>query len=280
MTFLSMLPMVGTVSYDVRYFPFLVAGYKAYTESVRGTCNSNPLVHTAYHLAKSMFGGALTRSRAKDENAQHTVTSVAHDGVVPVTPTVQVDETVDFPVSLTTDLNPPHDEPTVSAHSSPKKRRRSEGERVGDAVKVVPTIELIRTITRYLKRFKLDFREEIFAIQNLGNTLDLHENMADLFDTMLNRQREAVNANAGDMCVIEVRGSETVDKPVWFSLRRTDQINGHVILDKISHVLNSNQSFLSEGALHFSYIHVPLPEAGGKGTKRPNEIMSHFRKTH
>jgi hypothetical protein len=85
-----------------------------------------------------------------------------------------------------------------------------------------------------------------------------------MFDTMLQRQREAVQAKDDDRVILEIQNAESAENPLWFSMRRVDQLSGHIVLDKLTRVLNSNQSFLSEGQLKVSYIHVPTPHAGGR----------------
>lgn len=92
------------------------------------------------------------------------------------------------------------------------------------------------------------------------------------FDGIIQRQREAGGANDHDRCILEISGSEE-DKAVWFTLRRVDQINGQVVADKLVRIIQSNQSFMTGGALHVSFIHIPTPEAGGKTKTKPNESM-------
>ncbi|XP_034245731.1 uncharacterized protein LOC117647869 [Thrips palmi] len=282
-TFLAALPQVNETPDDSRFLPFLEAGYRAYLEVVRLTGHTNSLVHTAYHLARLMHGGAVTRSQARtasevtpDPPNQPVEADASQEDVV-VTP--------DLPHDTAKDRNDGMDLP----EGTPQKRSREDSDTEEDEEGLNddeggedgPTIEVIQSTTRYLRRFQLEFREEIFCIKNLGNTLNIHQNLVNLFDTMLERQKKAVNAKKGDSCIVEVRGSESLATPVWFSLRLCEQISGQVILDKIAHVLNSNQSFMTDGTLHFSYIHVPQPEAGGNRTIRPNEDMEHFilRKT-
>ena len=114
------------------------------------------------------------------------------------------------------------------------------------------------------------------TVNNFSHTLNINQHLIDLFDTILERQREAVGARDEDKCFVEVRGSEQVGKPIWFSLRQSNQINGQVILDKISRISNSNESFLLNGKLHMSYIHIPQPEAGGRGKRLCNETMDRW----
>ena len=119
----------------------------------------------------------------------------------------------------------------------------------------------------------------MIAVKGLGNELPSEELMEGMFDTVLQRQREAVQAKDEDRVIVEIQNAESAEKPLWFNLRRADQINGRVILDKLSRVLNSNQSFMSEGQLRISYIHVPTPQAGGRRTNRqPNESFADWLK--
>ena len=129
---------------------------------------------------------------------------------------------------------------------------------------VQPTLEVLETKERYLKRFKATFREEVMQVQGLGAELPSEELMENMFDTVLQRQREAVQAKDDDRVILEVQNGESTENPVWFSLRRADQLNGRVVLDKLSRVLNSNQGFMIDGQLKICFIHVPTPEAGGR----------------
>jgi hypothetical protein len=138
-----------------------------------------------------------------------------------------------------------------------------------------PTIEILQSRERELKRFKTKFREEIAQIKNLGTELPDEEMMASMFDAMLTRQREAVNAKDDDRVILEIENAASADNPLWFSMRRTDQMSGQVILDKLSRVLNSNQNFMANGQLTMSYIHIPTPHAGSgrRNNRVPNESI-------
>jgi hypothetical protein len=71
-----------------------------------------------------------------------------------------------------------------------------------------------------------------------------------------------------------MENAASADSPLWFSMRRADQTNGRIILDKLSRVLNSNQNFMAEGQLKISYIHM---EAGGRRTNRAlNESLEQW----
>lgn len=62
------------------------------------------------------------------------------------------------------------------------------------------------------------------------------------------------------------RPKRTTVSYLKFIMRRVDQLSGQVILDKLTRVLNSNQSFMADGQLTVSYIRVPTPEGGGRST--------------
>ncbi|KAK3926595.1 putative DNA polymerase [Frankliniella fusca] len=161
---------------------------------------------------------------------------------------------------------------------STAKRLREEDE----AEEVTPTLEVLESRERELKRFKAKFREETMQISGLGNTLPSAEVMEGLFNTVLQRQREAVGAKDDDRVIVEIENAENVDNPLWFSMRRADQLSGRVVLDKLARVLNSNQAFMAQGQLKVSYIHIPTPEAGGRRVNRvANETMEQWieRKT-
>ena len=112
-------------------------------------------------------------------------------------------------------------------------------------------------------------------IKGLGDQLPSEELMCSMFDTVLQRQREAVRAKDDDRVILEIENGENAENPLWFNMRRADQINGRVILDKLARVLNSNQNFMAHGQLKISYIHVPTPEGGGRRTNRQaNESTS------
>lgn len=114
-------------------------------------------------------------------------------------------------------------------------------------------------------------------VRGLGDTLPSEDLMVDMFDTILQRQQEAVSAKDSDRVIMEISNSENSENPLWFSLRRADQITGRVILDKLGRVLNSNQAFMADGQLRVNYIHIPTPEQGGRRTDPiPNESMDQW----
>ncbi|XP_052128322.1 uncharacterized protein LOC127750509 [Frankliniella occidentalis] len=145
----------------------------------------------------------------------------------------------------------------------------------------MPTLEVLQTRERVLKRFNdLKFREEVMVIKGLGKSLPSDELMSSMFDTVIERQRAAVGAKDDDRAILEIGNSHNVDSPLWFSMRRADQLSGDVVLQKLTRVLNSNQQFFSDGKLTVSYIHVPVPEAGGKRplARAANETMDEWLK--
>ncbi|KAK3910705.1 Glutamyl-tRNA(Gln) amidotransferase subunit E [Frankliniella fusca] len=150
-------------------------------------------------------------------------------------------------------LTPPQEEP----QPGPSKRRREE-------VELKPTLEVLQTRERHLRRFNTVFREEVMQISGLGDGLPSEEVMVGLFDSALQRQRDAVGAKDDDRVILEIENAENADNPLWLSLRRADQVSGQVLLDKLGRILNSNQAFMAHGQFKLSYIHIPTPEAGGR----------------
>ena len=285
---------------DPRLGVFLEEGYGSYLEHVVSKGTTNPLVHIALTMAKKMIGhGVTTRSQAR---RKEEVSSVETGGVpacaepMAPSPSPQPPPPDVCPAAVVNPWRPwqagnPSDvaarmevdsqngsavSDTPTSGSSRKRERAisvTEEENETDG----PTIEILESGQRHIARFKSDFREEVFRISGLGDSLsNLESQIVNLFDTMLERQREAVSARNEDTCFVEVRSNESSHKPIFFSLRRSDQINGQVILDKISSVLNSNESFLTDGALYLSYTHIPVPEAGGRGVNRGNETFRHW----
>ena len=142
---------------------------------------------------------------------------------------------------------------------------------------VQPELEVLESRERELKRFKTKFREEVMLIKGLGDALPSEQLMEGMFDSIVSRQRDAAGAQDDDRAIVEIRSTENVENPLWLSMRRTDQINGRVILDKLSRILNSNQAFMVNGQLKISYIHIPTPEAGGRRVNRVgNESMDQW----
>ncbi|MBW0532615.1 hypothetical protein O181_072330 [Austropuccinia psidii MF-1] len=139
------------------------------------------------------------------------------------------------------------------------------------------SLSLIETTERELKRFKSKFREDLFLVKGL-DTVSSDDVLVSLFDSVLDRQREAIEAKPDDRVIFEIQNGESAANPLWFSLRRVDQLNGRVIVDKLNRVLNSNDGFLSDGQLKVSYIHVPTPEAGGGNDplRPPNESIEQW----
>lgn len=114
--------------------------------------------------------------------------------------------------------------------TSRAKRARSSS----PVPEVAPTLEILETRERELKRFHATFREEIMAIRGLGDTLPSEPLMEGMFNTMLQRQREAAGAKDDDRVIVEIANGGNAENPLWFNMRRADQINGRVILDKLS----------------------------------------------
>ena len=156
---------------------------------------------------------------------------------------------------------------------SPSRRKRPAEEEESEADdNAYPTLEVLETRQRYLNRFKTSFREEVVAVRGMAAFDDPEQAIHSLFDTVIERQREIVGAKGHDRCILEISGNEQ-DKAVWFSLRRVDQLNGHVVADKLGRIIQSNQSFMTDGVLQISYIHISTPEAGGRTTIKPNQSM-------
>ncbi|KAK3910197.1 Octanoyltransferase [Frankliniella fusca] len=154
------------------------------------------------------------------------------------------------------------------------KRPREEDEKPEE---VQPTLEVLQTRERHLKRFRATFREEVMLIRGLGDALPSEDLMVGMFDSAIQRQRDAVHAMDDDRVTLEIENSVSAENPIWFSMCRADQLNGRVILDKLSRVLNSNQSFMSDGQLKLSYIHIPVPRPGGRRINRvANESMEQW----
>ncbi|KAK3922095.1 putative DNA polymerase [Frankliniella fusca] len=229
---------------DPRVIPFLLAGYTAYVQEQAG---ADPHAALTYRMALAMCGtGANAPPRPSTPPPP-----------CPATP-------------------PPHPASPGPSRSTAKRLREEDEE------EVTPTIEVLQSRERELKRFKAKFREETMQINGLGNTLPSEEVMEGLFNTVLQRQREAVGAKDDDRVIVEIQDAENVDNPLWFSMRRADQLSGRVVLDKLARVLNSNQAFMAQGQLKVSYIHIPTPKAGGRRTNRvANETMEQWieRKT-
>ncbi len=139
---------------------------------------------------------------------------------------------------------------------------------------ILAWVEVLQSRERHLKRFRATFREEVMAVRGLGDSLPSEDLMVDLFSSVLQRQKNALQAADDDKVIVEIQNGEHDANPIWFSMRRADQINGRVIVDKVSRVLNSNQQFMMNGVLTVSYIHIPTPKAGGRRINRvANESM-------
>ena len=231
---------------DPRVIPFIEAGYGAYS---REQGSQDPHATLTYRMALAMTGGHMTLRPRPGRARPSTPPPSTPPPSTPITPT-----------------------PTLPPPTTPNtpKRARSPSPEVMPAAEpeVNPELEILQSRERELKRFKTNFREEVALVKGLGNTLPSEQLMESLFDTMLNRQREAVQAKDDDRVILEIQNAEHAENPLWFNMRRTDQLNGRVVLDKLARVLNSNQDFLVQGQLRFSYIHIPTPEAGGRRLNR------------
>ncbi|XP_026286850.1 uncharacterized protein LOC113212391 [Frankliniella occidentalis] len=292
---------------DPRVIPFLLAGYLAYLKDQKG---ADPHAALTYRMALAMVGcgsnvtpypaapptrpstppatAALPRpstqpAKAAKSQADTPPARPATPDFWPLTPS----QPFTPPAELSSPSRPqrlrslsPQPAPSKPRSPSPevaKRPREEEEEEVAEEDR--PTLEVLQTRERVLKRFKdTRFREEVIQIKGLGGSLPSEQLMIDMFDTILKRQREATHAKDDDRVILEIQPSEDTQNPLWFSMRRADQFSGQVIIDKLSRVLNSNQNFISsEGTLTVSYIHIPIPEAGGRRTKRvPNETIAQW----
>ncbi|KAK3929146.1 putative DNA polymerase, partial [Frankliniella fusca] len=226
---------------DPRIVPFLLVGFLAYQRVQEG---ADPQALLTFRMALAMVG------QGSPDPPNH-----------PAAPPVQ--------------SGPPSPQPGPSRPPSPQPGDKRPLEEVGEAEQ--PTLEVLQSRERHLKRFKTTFREEVVQIKGLGESLPSDQLMEEMFDTVLARQRDAVHAKDDDRVILEIESSENADNAVWFSLRKTSQINGRIVLDKLTRVLNSNQSFMADGRLKISYIHVKTPEAGGRRTNvAPNESMDQW----
>ena len=268
-TFLHAL-LEDVTEVDTRAIAFLKAGFEAFLRHHGG---DDPQATLAYRLALAMVGGSHAPpapTTPQEEAADEPSTSESTP--CPTTPC----HATPRPTSPSSE-----DADELSTPESPQpgtsKRAREEDE---DPLEEPPqpTLEVLETRERKLKRFNnLAFREEMFLVKGLGNELPSEDLMVSLFDTMLQRQREAVQAKDDDKVVLNIENSDTPDKPIWFKIRRTDQLNGQVVLDKLTRVLNSNQNFLIDGQLKIGYTHIPVPEAAGRRINRaPNETMDQW----
>ena len=223
---------------DPRIPAFLRAGFEAYLRE-QGT--ADPQAALTYRMALTMIGGSARPSSPP-------------------------------PSPLAQPGTPPGSPP-----APPQTAKRPRDEEEDGAEESSPTLEVLESRERELKRFKTKFREEVMLVKGLGDALPSEPLMEGLFNTMLDRQKEAVEAKPDDRVILEIQSDENVGNPLWFSMRRTDQLNGRVILDKLSRILNSNENFLINGRFKVSYIHIPVPEGGGRRTNRvANESMEQW----
>ena len=262
---LALLEDAGEV--DARAESFLKAGFEAYLHEQGG---QDPQAHLTYRLALAMVGGRVaTRATPSPATPPQSSTRPATTRSTTPEPRAATPELR----SATPPGTPPR--PASPQPSSSKRAREDEGQ--DEVEPLEPTLEVIESRERYLKRFKSKFRDEVMVIKGLGNELPSESLMEGMFNTMLERQKDAVQAKPDDRAILEIQSTENAENPLWFSLRRVDQLDGRVILDKLSRVLNSNQNFFVNGQLKISFIHISTPEGGGRRTNRvPNETMEQW----
>lgn len=160
-------------------------------------------------------------------------------------------------------------------HPSASRRRRLSPDRGDDEQEEEngPTVELVASSERYLRLFKTSFREETFHVTNLRDKLLEDEvYMTSLFDELLQRQIQKLNAKENDRCILEIRGNDD-NRPIFFHLRPINQLSGRVILDKLIKTLNSNENFMA-GVFHLSFIHIPTVSGSGRDNRRFNTTQS------
>ena len=263
-TFLpTLLEEVGEV--DVRAIAFLKAGFEAYLREQDGADTDAALTH---RMALAMVGGRVaTRSTQRPATPEP----------VPRSATPEQRPAAPEPRSATPRPAPPPHSPQPGPSKRPREEADPDDAEVADEEVAQPTLEVLQTRERELKRFKAMFREEVMLIKGLGASLPSEELMEGMFDAVLHRQKEAVQATDDDRVILEIQNGENADNPLWFSMRRVDQLSGRVILDKLTRVLNSNQSFMLGGQLKVCYIYVPTPEGGGRRPRRlANETLEEW----
>lgn len=262
---------------DPRVIPFLEAGYAAYAREQDGFDSQAEVTRD---MALAMVGGH--RDPAAEGEGPRT------DPPRPASPAPRTAPPRPWrpwspsppPGTPPRTATPPRQPRGSTATPEGHPQARAQGKRPRspspEPAPEHPTLEVLQSRERHLRRFNAVFREEVMQINGLGNALPNEEVMVDLFDTVLARQREALQAKDDDRVILEIQNTLSVN-PLWFSMRRCDQLNGQVILDKLVRVLNSNQAFLAEGQFKVSYIHVATPRAGGRRLARvPNESMEQW----
>ncbi|XP_052127745.1 uncharacterized protein LOC113213911 [Frankliniella occidentalis] len=101
--------------------------------------------------------------------------------------------------------------------------------------------------------------------------------MSSLIDSLLQRQISQVKAKPDDKCIVELCGSDD-NRSLWFHLRPVSQINGEVILQKLTSTLNSNENFLG-GFFRLNFVHIPT-QKGGNRVRRPFETHERWMERH
>ena len=239
-------------------------GYAAYLQSVQRGSIPHNMIHLVYTMimrGAGMVARSTTRSGA-ELLPTHPSTSAANES-----PSHQEISTQADPISPDCEVGNPSDSPAEL--ESRKRSRESEGD--GD----MPKIEILESSERYLKNFKTTFREETIKLSDLGDTLPEDIQMTELFDTILIRHQELVQAKDDDRCCVEIRSSEHC-KPIWCHVRRAGQISGEVMLNKLTTTFNSKESFLVDGTLIVNYKHIPTLNPAGRAKKRPNEKIDYW----
>ncbi|KAK3924805.1 putative DNA polymerase [Frankliniella fusca] len=139
------------------------------------------------------------------------------------------------------------------------------------------SVHLLYALVRN-RRFKTTFRAETFKVSNLQDKLLKNQlGLESLFDDLLQRQVEIVNADPDDKCCLELRGSDE-NRPLWFNLRPVHQLSGNVIVDKLVNTLNSNENFVLD-TFQLTFIHVPKNE-GGARLRLPFESLDRWIERH
>ncbi|KAK3911543.1 putative DNA polymerase [Frankliniella fusca] len=243
---------------DPRVMPFLLAGYTAYVEDQKGQDSHAALT---YRMALAMVGCGSNVPPTSSASPVRPATPPAR----PTPSPEQGPSRAPSPPPSPSRLRSP------SPQTGPSKRPREEDSQGEE--EEGPTLEVLQSRERKLKRFDgVTFREEVIAIRGLGDSLPDEPTMVSLFDTVIQRQKKAVGAKDTDKVVLELQGSENGENPIWLSMRNADQLDGRVVLDRLTRVLNSNETFIVGGQLRVSYVHIQTPRPGGRRTDRvPNE---------
>lgn len=132
---------------------------------------------------------------------------------------------------------------------------------------------------RYYKKFEMQGVYYTLDVNDPDPEMNPEEWLLSLINSVITyfKTHSDITVRPGDRIGMSLRNNDLSTEPVYISLRRTDQLEGYVVLDQIKKIFDSNKEFFLNGHLSIQFDHVQMPHgSGGRVTRRLGETMTSF----